>query len=228
MTIKRILLFLFIVILSKQSFTQSSDLRLRNSYSLSLEVSKKLEASYSIEHRWKNNLNSFDVIYHQLGISYKLHKKIQGSIDFRLGTRTNAPLYYRETISLEYSDKFKKKNQLSFRVRLLNYHRQYPIPEYGIRESSRFLRTQIQYQYKLNKRIEIQCSTEPQFLLKNSVKLVQFRHQIGTKIKLNKATDLSISYLNQYKTENNIGDVNNVMEIGISYTLSKKEKTHTN
>lgn len=229
MTIKQITLCIIcIVVTSVSGYAQQKDVRLRNSYSISLKVNKKIEGSYTIEHRWKNNVSAFDVLYQQLDFSYKLHKKIQLSADFRFGSRTNAPLYFRESLSIEYAEKFRKKNQLSFRLRLLNYHRQYPIEEYGIRESSRYLRTQLQYQYKLNKRIELQVATEPQLLLSSSIHLVQLRHQIGSKIKLNKNIDLMIGYLNQYKTENNLGDMNNVMEIGMSYSLSRKEKTHTN
>ena len=79
------LLFLFLLILShKPGFAKKPDVRLRLSGKINGDIFKKLNAGFEYEHRFDQNMTTFDKAFIEPSLSYKLTKKIQMGIQYRI------------------------------------------------------------------------------------------------------------------------------------------------
>ena len=79
-----LLLFLPVILFCKTAFSDETDVRMRLSGKIDTDITKKFNVALEYEHRFDQYLTTFDKAFFEPSVSYKLNKKFQFDVNYRV------------------------------------------------------------------------------------------------------------------------------------------------
>ena len=196
-----------------------------NTLNFEHKLTDELNLSLTQEIRFKENVSRLNRFYTQLGLEYKLAKKVKTSLSYRFTQRLEDENYFSLRHRLIWDLNFKKsvdKFTFSYRHRLQSEVKKYYSSKLG-KLPEWFYRHKLQVKYELNKRIEPYFATEAQIQLYDAGKMVdnnelnRVRFKVGTDIKLSAKKTFGIYY--GFQNEFATAKENDIYILGLEYSI---------
>lgn len=206
--------------------SQTQDFGMWNTISVNKEFSKKVSAGIDQEIRWRDNLTTLNLIYTNVGVTYKFTNWFKLSLVYRFIDKNKEDFTWgvRHRIYSDASFKVKPgKFNLSYRARYQIEWRAagYELIHGNVPES--YLRNQFKIGYKLSDQIEPYVGTELRFQIRNP--RVPYRNGFdrsrifaGVNYEFNNKSVLGAYFLNQL--EWNVVNPETLYILGIEYTFN--------
>ena len=205
--ITAILLLLPIMFSQKLSAqTVYPDFGMWNTLSVEKKINKKLSLSIDEEFRLKENLSKINLFYTNLGVNYKLSKKLRASLIYRNTQKAmddrGYDIKHRIMLDFVYKEKLSKKFVFQFRQRFQFENNNIYSSRDG-RYIESFLRSKFELGYNYSKDLKAYLSEELRFQLhdprnpESDYGLHRFRTAMGIDYSLNSSHTVGIYYLIQ-------------------------------
>ncbi len=222
----RFLIFAILVITGSQLSAQHSDLGNWNTLSFNKDINKKLTLNLDQELRFRNNLTRLNLLYTNVGFTYKINKNIRvaGVYRFIAKYKDDDLWGYRHRLYADLILKhrpgrfaFVYRSRMQWEWRGAGYSNEYGrVPEI-------YWRNLFKASYKLNDIVSPYLGTELRVQLQNPRipyhnGFDRTRFMGGIDIQLNKISTLGIYYLLQ--KEWNVIDPETLNIIGLEYSIS--------
>jgi hypothetical protein len=222
-----IIFAVFLLAFSKFCYCQTQpDAGMWNTLSIEKEFTKKFSAGIDEELRLKDNFGQLNLLYTNLGASYKPLKGVKVSLIYRLIEKyegTNITFSFRDRLMLDASYKYKINSlSLSYRSRLQAEVRNYyasrlgKIPEW-------FWRNKFEIKYDINDKFEPYVGTEIRYQIKDprNPETDEGWHRLrvfaGLDYNINSHNAIGIYYLIQ--SEYGVVNPQNLYILGLQYSL---------
>lgn len=200
------------------------DFGMWNTISVEKKINKKMSVSIDEEFRLKENLSKINLFYTNLGLNYKLSKKIKASLIYRNTQKAvdgqGYDIKHRLMLDITYKEKLSKKLVFQFRQRFqFENNNIYSSRDGKYIES--FLRSKFELGYNYTKKIKAYLSEELRFQLhdprnpESDYGLHRFRTALGIDYNLNSSNTLGIYYLVQ--NEIKVYKPNELYILGLQY-----------
>jgi Protein of unknown function (DUF2490) len=222
----RFLIFAILIITGSQLSAQHSDLGNWNTLSFNKDINKKLTLNLDQELRFRNNLTRLNLLYTNVGVTYKINKsvRIAGVYRFIAKYKDDDLWGYRHRLYADLILKhrpgrfaFVYRSRMQWEWRGAGYSSEYGrVPEI-------YWRNLFKASYKLNDLVSPYLGTELRVQLQNPRipyhnGFDRTRFMGGIDIQLNKISTLGIYYLLQ--KEWNVIDPETLNIIGLEYSIS--------
>jgi hypothetical protein len=222
----RFLIFAVLMLSGSGLAAQHSDLGNWNTFSFNKDVSKKLTLNFDQELRFRNNLTRLNLLYTNVGVTYKINKsvRIAGVYRFIAKYKDDDLWGFRHRLYADLILKhrpgrfaFVYRSRMQWEWRGAGYSSEYGrVPEI-------YWRNLFKASYKLNDLVSPYLGTELRVQLQNPRipyhnGFDRTRFMGGIDIQLNKISTLGIYYLLQ--KEWNVIDPETLNIIGLEYSIS--------
>ncbi len=223
----RALLLLSVACLSSTSLcaqTVYPDFGMWNTISVEKKINKKFSVSIDEEFRLKENLSKINLFYTNLGINYKISKKVKAALIYRNTQKATDDqgfdIKHRIMLDIVYKEKLSKKFVFQFRQRFQFENNNIYSSRDG-RYIESFLRSKFELGYNYSKKLKAYLSEELRFQLhdprnaESDYGLHRFRTALGFDYNLNADHTVGIYYLMQ--NEIAVYKPNELSIIGLQY-----------
>lgn len=220
-----LVLYLFLFFINK-SIAQHvyADAGMWMTFSLDKKLNDKFTASIDQEFRLKENLSQINLFYTNLGIAYKIHKKLRASFIYRWTAKNDNQIGYytkhRIMFDILYKEKLNKKFTFAYRHRFQFENNRIFSSENG-RLIESFMRGKFELDYNITKKLKAYISEELRFQMadprnaESNFGLHRFRHALGFDYNLDSKQTIGLYYLIQ--NESQVYKPNELYIVGIQY-----------
>ncbi|MBI5540390.1 MAG: DUF2490 domain-containing protein [Bacteroidia bacterium] len=219
-----LLIIFFIVFPVLSIFAQENDAGMWNTFSIEKELTKKLSLCVDEELRLKENYTQLNLLYTNLGITYKVIKGFKAGFTYRFIEKylDQGWFSYRNRLMLDLSYKYKIKSfSISYRSRLQSEVRNYFTSEKG-KVAEWFWRNKFEAKYTINNYIPY-VGTELRYQIKDQrnptsdLEWHRIRLFAGLDYKINSNNTIGVYYLIQ--KEDGIINPQTLYILGLQYVL---------
>lgn len=222
---KLLLLFPFLI-LARFAPAQTSDLGSWMTFSVNKKIVDKLEFNFDQEFRLRDNLTNVNLIYTNLGLTYKFTKWFRFSAVYRFIDKHKSDGTYglRNRFYADLSFKAKPgKFSLGYRARLQEEMRGIGYPDQYGTVPEIYLRNLFKVSYKLNDKFSPYAGTELRWQIQNPRipyhnGFDRSRFFAGTDYDINDKQTAGLYFL--FQKEWNVSDPETLYIIGLEYSLS--------
>ncbi|GAB4132566.1 MAG: hypothetical protein Fur0041_03990 [Bacteroidia bacterium] len=205
---------------------QTSDLGMWNTFSFNKDLAKKFTFNFDQELRLRNNLSTLNLIYTNIGLTWKVNKtlRIAGVYRFIDKYKDDETWGVRHRIYTDFIFRFKPDNfTINYRARFQSEWRSWGYAaEFG-NIPEMYLRNLLKVSYKINDHISPYVGMEARWQIENP-RIVyhdgfdRIRFFAGVDYNINNSNTVGLYFLNQI--EWNIVDPETLYIIGIEYSIS--------
>ncbi|HNQ12557.1 MAG TPA: DUF2490 domain-containing protein [Bacteroidia bacterium] len=218
----RNILFLF-VLCAHTSIAQVNDAGLWASVQVEKKITRKVSVQLSQEFRWYENISELGTLNSDLGVSYRLHKAVAVSLNYRFSQKKQVDDFYC-TRHRYYADLQLRQsiNKFTFILRTryqMQFSQVYSSEDGSV--PSYMFRNKFTARYKINKKIEPFIAAEWYLQSKNAEgnDLDKVRFSGGAEYKINRAHSIEFYYLYQKEMDENNPVSDYVTGIGYSFSF---------
>jgi hypothetical protein len=219
----KVILALFMLIMSTQAFTQWNDAQLWTSVNLEKKIIKGLSVTLSEEVRFSENITEVGTFFTDIGLNYKINKNWRIAGNYRFTNKIQLDNSYskrhRYYFDLSYRQKFYQftiiaRTRFQSQYADVNSSETGHLPEY-------YSRNKLTLKYNINQKISPYLSAEAFIPLNNpDVKGIDnMRYSLGVEWEFVKNSTLDVFYLIQQEYQKANRERDYVMGIGYTYSF---------